>query len=142
MAEEEQEKAPDYTVALKAALPKGDRNGLDGIRSLFGSEMKGQVLVVGVLQVSEAGTNIDTEQPYLKVRLAAVEALRAEDARLRASSLLEDAFKARTGADALEFPEDEPPIVAKEDGAGNVTEVAFSESVKSTHSREPRGGKK
>lgn len=87
------------SVKLKAAMPKGEHNGLKGqeerVEALEGS----LVAIVVMAEISELGRIVSTDEAKVILEVAEIEIVDRE----RAADLLREGRKARTGVEELDF---------------------------------------
>ena len=90
-------------MKLKAALPKGDADGLtplDGRLDNEPGDAPAQVVAIVILDVVSRTELLATHERELTLKMRRVEALLPEDAE-RASRMLQRAFEKRTGQTTL-----------------------------------------
>lgn len=88
-------------MKLKAALPKGDADGLTPLEGRLDAEdATQQVVVIAILDVIFRGENLVTRERELTTKLRRIEALLPGDAD-HARRMLQRAFEQRTGTVTL-----------------------------------------
>lgn len=91
------------TVMLSGQRPGDELNGLNDLQDDLLAPDAGDVVVVAVMRVTKIVDNVEKGERYPVVRLARVEPLLDESAKDTATDLLQGAYEARTGNEALDL---------------------------------------
>lgn len=94
------------SVMISGQRPGEELNGLNELQEPLLEADAEDVVVVATMRVTKIVDNVEKGERYPVVRLARVEPLLDESARETAAQLMQGAYEARTGNEALDLPED------------------------------------
>jgi hypothetical protein len=90
------------SVQISGQVPGEKLNGLVDLADQFINDETGRVVIIGVVEPSKIVHNVVKQETYPVVRFLQIEALSPE-LEQQGRTLLEAAFKARTGLEQLDF---------------------------------------
>ncbi|GAA4762312.1 hypothetical protein [Microbacterium gilvum] len=93
------------TVQFSGQRPGAELNGLEDLHDDLMKADAEDVLVVGIVRRAKRVLNDEKDEQYPVVRFARVEPVLDDAGRKTVQQLLDQAYRARTGNEALDLPE-------------------------------------
>ena len=99
------------SVMFSGQRPGEELNGLEPLHDYFMAPEADDVVVVAIVRKSKRTMNDEKGEAYPTVRFARVEPV-GDDDKLAALSMLDRAYRARSGNEALDLPDVDDEVLA------------------------------